>query len=122
MDIAVWIVSGLLALVFLAAAATKLTQSKEQLEGDPKMAWTQDFGEGTIRLVAGLEVLGALGLVLPRALDIAPVLAPLAATGLAAVMLGAIVTHVRRREQGALPMNIGLLVLAAFVATTGFAA
>ena len=122
MDITVWIVSGLLALVFLAAGATKLTQSKEKLGENPQMAWTRDFGQGTIRLIAGLEVLGALGLVLPWALDIAPVLTPLAATGLAAVMVGAIVTHVRRGEQKVLPMNIGLLVLAAFVAVMRFAA
>jgi VIT1/CCC1 family predicted Fe2+/Mn2+ transporter len=61
-------------------------------------------------------VLGAAGLILPAALDIVPVLVPIAATGLALLMLGAAVTHARRKESTNIVVNIVLLALAAFVA------
>jgi hypothetical protein len=60
--------------------------------------------------------LAAIGLILPALLDIAPVFVPLAATGLVLVMIGAIVTHVRRKEHAVLRANVILLLLAAFVA------
>jgi uncharacterized membrane protein YphA (DoxX/SURF4 family) len=63
-----------------------------------------------------LEILAAIGLILPAALDIAPILVPLAATGLVLMMIGAIIVHSRRKETQALPINIILLLLAAFVA------
>ncbi|MFL6220093.1 MAG: DoxX family protein, partial [Actinomycetes bacterium] len=71
---------------------------------------------GTVKMIGALEVLGAVGLILPAALDIAPILVPLAATGLGVIMLGAIVTHARRREPQAIVINLVLLALAAFVA------
>src|SRR6266498_2728839 len=63
-----------------------------------------------------LEVLAAVGLILPAALDIAPVLAPLAAVGLVLLMVGAFIAHVRRREAQAIVVTLVLLALAAFVA------
>jgi hypothetical protein len=71
--------------------------------------------------IGAVEILGAIGLILPQALDIAPVLTPLAATGLAVIQVGAIIVHGRRKETKALPMNVVLLVLAAFVAVGRFA-
>jgi len=65
-------------------------------------------------------VLGALGVVLPWLLDVAPVLTPLAATGLALTMLGAMVVHTRRGERPALVPNAVLLALAAAVAVLRF--
>lgn len=85
------------------------------------MGWTADFSGAAVKAIGAVEILGALGLVLPRALDVAPVLTPLAATGLAVVQAAAIVVHVRRKEPKALPMNVVLLVPAVFVAAGRFA-
>lgn len=82
MNIVLWMLAGLLALVFLAAGGMKLAQSKEKLAASPNMAWTEDFSPGVITMVGALEVLAALGLILPAALDIVPVLVPVAAAGL----------------------------------------
>jgi hypothetical protein len=60
-----------------------------------------------------LEVLGAFGLVLPATTGIAPVLVPLAATGLVITMLGAMVVHARRNELPYLALNTVLLLLVA---------
>jgi len=114
MNVVLWIVAGLLALAFLAAGLLKLLQPKEKL-AKSGLAWTEDFSAGTVKLIGGLEVLGALGLVLPRLLNIAPVLVPLAALGIALIMVGAIVTHARRREVQPIVINVVLLALAVFV-------
>lgn len=116
MDIAVWIVTGLLAAMFLMAGATKLAKSKEQLVTDPKMGWAQPFPEGLIKFIGAAEVAGAAGLILPGLFGIATWLVPAAAIGLAALMLGAIVTHGRRGEWPNVVMNVVLLALAVFVA------
>ena len=81
------------------------------------MGWAADVTDVEFRTVGLLEVLGALGLVLPGALGIAPLLTPLAAVGLALTMVGAIATHVRMGETDRLAVPIVLLVLAVFVAT-----
>jgi hypothetical protein len=69
-----------------------------------------------IKLIGTVEVLAAIGLILPAVLDIAPVLVPLAAVGLILLMIGAAVTHGRRKESRNVAVNVVLLLLAAFVA------
>ncbi|MEV7009140.1 DoxX family protein [Streptosporangium sp. NPDC051022] len=115
MNVALWIVAGLLAAAFALAGLMKLAQPKERLAASG-MAWTEDFSAVAIKAIGGLEVLGAIGLILPAALGIAPVLTPLAATGLAITMVGAAVVHVRRKENQAIGANVVLLVLAVVVA------
>ncbi|HET7901849.1 MAG TPA: DoxX family protein, partial [Candidatus Nanopelagicales bacterium] len=73
-------------------------------------------------LIGVLEVLGAIGLILPGITGIAPFLVPLAATGLALLMIGAIVVHARRGERQPIGANIVLLLLAVFVAWGRFGA
>jgi uncharacterized membrane protein YphA (DoxX/SURF4 family) len=120
MNVFLWIVAGVLAAFFLAAGANKLAQSKEKLGQNANMKWTEEFSAGTLKLIGAAEVLGALGLILPGVLGIAPVLVPLAATGLAIIMVGAIVTHVRRKEYSVLGINAVVLVLALVVAIFRF--
>jgi uncharacterized membrane protein YphA (DoxX/SURF4 family) len=120
MNIFLWIVAGILAAFFLAAGATKLTQSRRKLLANPNMQWVQDFSAGTIKLIGTAEVLGALGLILPGALDIAPILVPLAATGLGVIMVGAIITHGRRKEPQPMVLNAIVLILAVVVAIFRF--
>ncbi|HEX2705221.1 MAG TPA: DoxX family protein, partial [Candidatus Lustribacter sp.] len=76
----------------------------------------EDFSAGMVRFIGVVELLAAIGLILPAATGIAPVLTPLAATGLAVIMVLAAVTHLRRKEASALPINAGLFVLAVLVA------
>ncbi|MFC0623023.1 DoxX family protein [Kribbella deserti] len=120
MNVVLWIAAGLLAAIFLMGGLVKATQSKEKLVTDPRMGWTVDFPAGLIKTIGILEVLAAIGLILPAVLDIAPILVPLAATGLVIVMIGAIVVHARRKEYQPVVMNVVLLVLAAFVAIFRF--
>ncbi|MCU7722478.1 DoxX family protein [Actinoplanes sp. KI2] len=115
MNVVLWIIAGLLAAAFAAAGVMKLSQSKEKLAASG-MAWTEDFSPGMVKLIGALELLAAVGLILPALLGVAPVLVPLAATGLALVMVGAIATHARRKEHQAIAVNVVLLVLAVFVA------
>ncbi|MFT4284609.1 MAG: DoxX family protein [Protaetiibacter sp.] len=118
MLIAYWIVAGLTALAFLAAGGMKLARSKEQLAASG-MAWTEDFSSVQIKLIAAAEVLGALGLVLPMATGVAPVLSPIAAVCLAVLMVGAAVVHLRRHEP---PIPLALVALSAASAVLGFLA
>ncbi|BCB89785.1 DoxX family protein [Phytohabitans suffuscus] len=114
MNVALWIVAGLLAAIFLLAGLVKATTPKEKLAAN--MGWVEDFGPGTVKLIGTLEALGAIGLILPALTDIAPVLVPVAATGLAVTMALAIAVHVRRKEPQLIVANLVLLAAAAFVA------
>ena len=115
MNIVLWIVAGVLAAAFLASGLMKISQPKKKL-ADSGMSWTEDFSDGAVKGIGVLEVLGTIGLILPAALDIVPILVPIAATGLALVMLGAAITHARRKESQMIVVNVVLLALAAFVA------
>lgn len=119
MNITLWILAGLLAAAFLAAGAMKLAQPKAKL-AESGMAWTEDFTDGQVKAIGVVEVLGALGLILPAALDLAPILTPIAASGLAISQLLAATVHVRRGEKQMLPVNLALAALAAFVAVMRF--
>lgn len=97
MIIALWIVNAILALLFLFAGASKLARTKDALAA-AGMGYVEDFSAPSIKWIGAIEVVGALGLILPLATGIAPILAPLAAVGLAIVMIGATVVHIRRKE------------------------
>jgi uncharacterized membrane protein YphA (DoxX/SURF4 family) len=115
MNIFLWIAAILLAIAALGAGITKVSQSREKLQSG-QMKWVEDFPGGVVKLIGVLEILAAIGLILPPLVHIAPVLTPLAATGMALIMIGAIITHVRRKENQPLPINVVLLVLAVIVA------
>jgi uncharacterized membrane protein YphA (DoxX/SURF4 family) len=112
MNVVLWIIAGLLAAAFLAAGLMKVTGKREQLL--EKMPWVEDFSQGQVKAIGALEALGAIGLILPAATGIAPILTPLAAVGLALTMIGAVVVHLRRGDGvgTAVPsMVLGLLAL-----------
>lgn len=115
MNIALWSIAGLLAVAALASGARKLTQPMEKLAA-AGWGWVEDFSAGAVKAIGTLEVLAGVGLILPAALGIAPVLVPLAAVGLVLLMVGAIITHLRRHEAQAIVVNLVLLAVAAFVA------
>ncbi|MGW0882491.1 DoxX family protein [Streptomyces sp. NPDC002671] len=115
MNTALWITASVLALLFLMAGLMKLSQPREKLAASG-MAWAKDFPSGAIKAIGAAEALGAVGLVLPAAVNIAPGLVPWAALGLAATMVGAAVVHARRKENQMIGVNLVLLALAAVVA------
>jgi hypothetical protein len=116
-NIALWIVAGLLAVAYLIGGGLKVIMPKEKIAAaGPSGRWVEDFSAGGVKTIGALEVLAAVGLILPAALDIAPVLVPLAALGLMVIMIGAVITRVRRHEFKYIVVDLVYLVLAGFVA------
>ena len=119
MNVVYFILAGLLAVLSLATGLMKLVRPKEKLlEMGAPFAWANDFTQLQIRGIGALEVLGALGVILPMATGLAPVLSPIAAVGIALLQAGAFVVHARRGEKPYL--NMGLFALAGAVAVLGF--
>src|SRR5918993_3367166 len=116
MNLALWIVAGLLAVVYLLSGIGKLIVPKEKLAAFPGGGWIEDFSAGSVKAIGVLEVLAAVGLILPAALDIAPVLVPLAAVGVVLLMVGAVIVHLRRHEPKPMVADLIYLALAGFVA------
>lgn len=115
MTYALWVVQILLALLFLFAGGTKLVLPLDVLTkmGSPNQIQLPGM---FIRFIGVVEVLGALGLILPWLLRIKPWLTPLAAAGLVVVMIGAVALTLATGDVGSalVPLVVGLL--AAFVA------
>lgn len=109
-DTWLWIAAGFAAAIFLGTGLLKLTTRRERLVA-AGLGWADDFSAEQIRLIGLAEVLGVIGLVVPPLVGVLPVLAPVAASCLAALMLGATVVHVRRGEL--LPDSLRTLALVA---------
>ncbi|GGU35894.1 DoxX family protein [Nocardioides albus] len=114
MNVILWILQGLLAAMFLMAGVMKSTQPKEKVA--EKLPWAEDYSAGTVRFIGLTELLAAIGLILPAAFGVLPALTPLAATGLAVVMVLAMNVHRRRKETGAIVFNAAILLVAVVVA------
>jgi hypothetical protein len=110
MTVAYWIVAGVLAFMYLYSGAIKIVRTPDQLR--PMMAWVDTIPRWSLRAIGWLEVLGAIGLILPPLLGIAEPLAIAAAAGLALLQVAAARLHLRRNETKDLWLNAGLLVLA----------
>jgi uncharacterized membrane protein YphA (DoxX/SURF4 family) len=118
MNVAIWVLQILLALAFLAAGLTKISQPRQKLATN--MGWVEDFSDPAVRSIGTLEILGALGLLVPALTGVATVLVPIAAVGLALLMIGAAATHRRRGELPMIGINTVLLLLAVVVAWARF--
>lgn len=114
MNLVLWVLQMLLGLAFVASGVVKIARDRAQLH--EQMPYVEDLSDGQFRTIGILEIAGGLGLVLPAATGIAPILTPLAAVGLAIVMLGATLLHVRRNEPQGVVMPMVLLVGAAVIA------
>ncbi len=114
MSIAIWVAQGFAALVFLFTGALKVVAPKDKLA--TKMHWVTDWPPGCIKLLGLAEVAGAIGLVAPGLLHIAPILTPIAALCLAVLMLGAIQTHRRLHESFAPALVLTVICVAIAVA------
>jgi len=118
-DVATWIVQGILAAAMLFAGGTKLARHRKDLIS-MGMPWAEDFSDTAVKLIGAAEVVGAVGLILPWALGVAPVLTPVAGAALALLLLGAVVVHVRRKEFAAVVPPLVLAAAGAFVAVVRF--
>ncbi len=113
MTLVLWIVQGLLALAFLMTGFMKIFTPLEELKKN--MARVGSIPVGLVRFIGIVEILGALGLILPKLTNILPQLTIAAAIGLVLVMVSAAVFHATRKEYSNIGVNIVLLLLAAFI-------
>jgi uncharacterized membrane protein YphA (DoxX/SURF4 family) len=110
MRYALWIVQGLLALLFLFAGVMKFVMSVEEMTQQVQMPGV------FLRFIGVCEILGGLGLILPSVLRIRPGLSPLAAAGLIVIMIGATIVSVMIGGVAAAIAPFVTLLLLAFVA------
>lgn len=116
-NLALWIAAGVLAAVALTGGYSKTFVPRKRLAEIQGGGWTADVSDGFVKTLGVLELLAAAGLILPAALDIAPVMVPVTAVCWALLMVGAISTHVRYRDGAKFVLVTSVyLALAAFVA------
>jgi uncharacterized membrane protein YphA (DoxX/SURF4 family) len=119
MNTILWIFQILLAIVFGYSGIMKSTQQRERLVhiGQTGVA---DLSYPLIRLIGTLEILGAMGIILPQALHVLPFLTPVTAICFAVIMIPAAGIHTKRREFKSVSLNIFLFLLSVFVALQRF--
>ncbi|WP_200213872.1 DoxX family protein [Micromonospora coerulea] len=116
MNLALWIVTGLLAAVLLVSTAKMFVPREKMASVGHAAEWVLDFSPGALRAIGALEILAAAGLILPAVLDIAPVLVPVTATCVALLFVGAATMRLRRGEKVTIVPDLVYLALAVFVA------
>ncbi len=116
MNVALWITTGVLAAVCLVGSAKMFVPPEKMAAMGSSAQWVLDFSPGTLKAIGAVELLAAAGLILPAVLDVAPVLVPLAATGLAVLFACALTMRLRRGEKATIAGDLIYLVLALFVA------
>lgn len=113
MNTTLWIIQGILAAVFtLSGSVVYLMRDKLK----SKMSWLTEYSPSMILMICLSKILGAIGLVLPLYLGIAPILTPLAAVGIAIIMFLAFVYHLQHKEYKDVPATILFFALSVFVA------
>jgi hypothetical protein len=122
MNVTLWITTGLLAAVALVGGASKAFVPKQKLAAQGGGEWVAEAGAGFVKGLGVLELLAALGLILPAVLNFAPVMVPVTAVCWVGLMVGAMITHVRHGDGGRfVALNLIYLALAVFVAWGRFA-
>ncbi|MET9243516.1 DoxX family protein [Nonomuraea sp. NPDC003709] len=116
MNLALWIAAGLLAVVAVSGGISKTFVPREKLAVLRGGGWTADASAGFVRTLGVLELLAAVGLIVPAVLGIAPVLVAVTAVCWILLMVGAVITHGRRGEAAFVVLNLIYLAVAAFVA------
>jgi hypothetical protein len=116
MHLALWIATGLLAAVSLTGGITKTVVPKEKLAALNGGEWTGHASVGFVKTIGVLELLAAVGLILPAVLDIAPFMVPVTAVCWVLLMIGAAIIHRRLGQFTLVMVNLGYVALAAFIA------
>lgn len=114
LHIVLWVLQVLLSLFFLLAGYNHGFRPIEEVA--KSAPWIAAVPPTLARFIGFAELAGAIGIVLPAAMRIAPWLTPLAATGLAIIMALAVPFHVMRGEANVIGINLLVAALAAFVA------
>jgi hypothetical protein len=120
MNIVLWFAAGLLALVALSGGLTKTLIPQEKLQQHDGAAWTRNVSPAFVKTLGGLELLAAIGLILPAVVDVAPVMVPVTAVCWVALMIGAMITHARLGQLKLVLVNVVYLALAVFIAVGRF--
>ena len=115
MTIALWIVQGLLGLIFVITGSFKLFQSREKVI-ESGGTWAVDFAPGIVKIIAGLELISGISLIVPRLLGHGHYLTFLGASCIFVIMTGSIYVHISRKEFQHAIINSVFLVMAFFVA------
>jgi hypothetical protein len=115
-NLTLWIAAGLLAAVAMAGGVTKTFVPKAKLAAAPGGEWTAGASVGFVKTLGVLELLAAVGLILPAIVDIAPVMVPVTAVCWVLLMVGAMITHGRLGQFTLVMLNVVYLALAAFIA------
>ena len=117
MNIALWIVAGVMATVLLVSTL-KMVVPRERMAamGGAGTEWVLDFSPGALRIIGALELLAVAGLILPAVLDIAPVMVPVTAVCVALLFTGAVIMRLRRGEKLTVLPDLVYLALAVFLA------
>ncbi len=115
MNALLWTLSIGLAAIYAIAGTGKLIAARERLLA-VGMGWVEGTPMPFVRIIGLLEIAGAIGVIVPWASGILPLLTPIAAWGLAAVQVGAIATNIKRGEREHLWLNVLLLAAAVVVA------
>ena len=113
MNVALWILQGLMGVYFFGTGVMHFNVPAG-LPGP--MSWMYELSPLLHTISGSAEILGGLGLILPGLTKIQTRLTPLAASGLALVMLGAIVWHFQRGEFINIGMNVFLAGMMVFIA------
>lgn len=119
MNIALWVAQILLAALFAFSGSQKSTKSKEQLVASGQTG-VAPFPMPVVRFTAIMELAAAVGLTLPWATGIARALTPVAAVGLAVIMVGAAWSHTTLREPKTVAGNVAIFATCLFVAIGRF--
>lgn len=122
MHIALWIITGLLAVAFGTGALSQLLMTKERYRSlATSQHWVDDFGAGHIKAIGTIKLIGVIGMVVPPLVGVLPVLSPIAASGLALLMAGAATTRFRRSEWLLMAGDTAYMLAFVFVAWGRFA-
>jgi DoxX-like family len=121
MNVALWVGAAMLAAVFVVSGTVKLVIPREKVAALNQAAeWTLDFSSAALKAIGVIELLGAVGLILPAVLTIAPILVPIAASGAVVLFACAAIMRWRRGERATVVVDLLYLALAAFVAAGRF--
>ncbi len=119
MAIALWIVQGLLGLIFVITGSFKFFQTREKVIASGG-TWAEDFKPGIIKLIAGAEIICGLWVIVPKLAGRGRHLTFAGAACIALIMTGAIYVHTRRKEYMHAAINAVFLMMALFVAYMGW--
>ena len=116
MNLALWIVTGLLAAALLVSTSKMFVPREKIASVGAAAEWVMDFSPGALRTIGLLELLAVAGLILPAVLDIAPAMVPVTAVCVALLFTGAVIMRLRRSEKATVVPDVVYLAMAIFVA------